>query len=161
VFNAAAEPPAHPPFRFDTSAAAIQHNSDLIERYNYNIELLLANHSDSSLGHGSEFRNIADLAMIYGEHPLFPFFATIRLKGMNYDMDIELTEQERMVEVDLQLRRGNHKSAALQPAKLRKGRSGCYIRIRRTSEGSACKANPSLNGPAGGNCKSILLNGIR
>ena len=38
---------------------------------------------------------------------------------MDYAVDSELTEEERMVEVNLQLKWGNHKSAASQPEKLK------------------------------------------
>ena len=112
--------PEAPPFRFDMSPASVNFNTALIKTYNYDIEKIITESSSSTIAHGSEFRPLDQLASIYGKHELFPFFANIMVEGMKYKVTEELTEIERVAELDLTMKRGNHKSAASEPEVLRK-----------------------------------------
>ena len=107
--------PEPPPFRFDMSPESVNYNTKLIKDSNYNIEQIITDSSSTTIAHGSEFRPLSQLATIYAEHPMFPFFVTLMRGGMKYHVTEELPEIERMAELDLNMRRGNHKSAASEP----------------------------------------------
>ena len=81
--------------------------------------MIIADQGSSSLGHGQEFRPLEQLDKIYSEHPLYLFFSHVHQHGMDYALDFELTEKERMAELELNLERGNHKSATLKPYELK------------------------------------------
>ena len=86
------------------SPASVDFNTDLIKTYNYDIEKIITASSSSTIAHGSEFRPLDQLTSIYGKHELFPFFANIMVEGMKYKVTEELTETERMAELDLTMK---------------------------------------------------------
>ena len=111
--------PAPPPFKFDVTNDAIIHNSKLLKKYDYDLEALLNDHQHTSVAFGSEFRPLTQLEPIFGKQDLFPFFAKVHKRGMSYELKEELTEDERMAELEAQLLRGNHLQATQQPEKLK------------------------------------------
>ena len=107
--------PKPPPFLFRTDALALEHNAELLKEYDYDLSLLLPDFQDTTIAYGSEFRPIDDLRSVFGKHPNFEFFESTVLNGMTYHFDRELTEDERMAELEAQVLRGNHKSATSDP----------------------------------------------
>jgi hypothetical protein len=107
----AVKAPNAPPVRFDLSEESVLHNSELLRESGLDLGKFLAQHQDTTLNFGSEFRPIADLRRILGQHPNFGFFSGVLGSGMDYLYSQELTEDQRRAEVAAQMQRGNHKSA--------------------------------------------------
>ena len=107
--------PNPPPFLFRTDAPALQHNADLLKEHDYDLSQLLPNFQDTTIAYGSEFRPIEDLRSTFRQHPNFEFFESTVLDGMHYHFTKELTDDERMAELEAQITRGNHKSATSDP----------------------------------------------
>ena len=111
VFNEPVRVPKAPPIRFGTNPSDLEHNAELLRQNNYDLNLLLASHQETTLGYGSEFRPIDQLTLILGRHPLFPKLAHLVSSGMSYHFNRALSEEERTSEVTGMIARGNHKSA--------------------------------------------------
>ena len=111
--------PSAPPFRFKTDTTSVKHNTALIEDYNFDFTKLIEDHQHTSLSYSSEFRDIDDLTAIYHDHDLFPFFKGLHQNGMEYIYNKELTDCERMAELEANISRGNHRSATERPTELR------------------------------------------
>jgi hypothetical protein len=113
--------PLAPPFRFGTSPPELAHNAKLIAAAGFDFNRLLPLYQETTLGFGSEFRSVKDIEPLLHKHPLFPFVANILSKGMDYEYNDgdSLTESERLVEMAGQLERGNHKSLADDPGKVK------------------------------------------
>jgi hypothetical protein len=103
--------PKKPPFKFDRSRAARAFNTELLLDHDYDLSQILEKSQDTTLAYGSEFRPLADLVCIFGKHPNYDFFADIHKHGVDYHFEFELTESERMAELQANLQRGNHSSA--------------------------------------------------
>jgi hypothetical protein len=70
----------------------------------------LAQHQDTTLNFGSEFRPIGDLEKILGLHPNFGFFSGVLAEGMDCRFTKELPEEQQKEEVEAMMTRGNHQS---------------------------------------------------
>ena len=114
--------PSAPPFRFGVTTADLEHNAKVLADADFNFDKLLPMHQGSTLGFGSEFRPIDDLALLLAKHPLFEFVKHILLTGMDYwyHEGRGLSESARLVEMSGQLQRGNHKSVTQDLDKVRK-----------------------------------------
>jgi hypothetical protein len=110
--------PDAPPVRFDTTPEGLQFNSDLLRDFDYDLEKFMESQSSTTMGYGAEFRPLEQLNKIFHSHPVFPFFREILSFGMDYRFTSELTEEERIAELDANVKRGNHKSAEASPAKV-------------------------------------------
>jgi hypothetical protein len=102
--------PLAPPIRFDLSDESVRFNSELLRESDLDLETFLAKHQNTTLNFGSEFRPIADLEKILGNHPNFGFFSEVLERGMDYRFTDYLTEAQRQAEVTAMMKRGNHKS---------------------------------------------------
>jgi hypothetical protein len=102
--------PAAPPVKFDLSASSVEHNTRLLQDSGLSLQKLLLQHQDTTLGFGSEFRPLAQLRKVLGQHPNFGFFSDVLENGMNYHFTDELSEEQRRAEVTAMIDRGNHKS---------------------------------------------------
>jgi hypothetical protein len=111
VFAARVDIPLAPPTWFDVTEEAIQHNLGLLEVCNFDLKTFLAKNQNSTLAFGSEFCPTSQLETILGPHPNFPFFKKVLANGMDFHFDQELSENERLAELDEMMVRGNHKSA--------------------------------------------------
>jgi hypothetical protein len=122
ILEVANEPvpvPQKPPVRFDTSDESIQHNSELLRQFDYDLNKLLEAHGHTTLNYGAEFRPVQQLEKVLGPHPNFAFFRTVLRDGMNYFFKSELTEEQRKAELHANVERGNHKSADASADKVR------------------------------------------
>ena len=113
--------PSAPPFRFGVSTTDLEHNLQIISKAGFDFNKLLPRHQKSTLGFGSEFRPIEDLALLLAKHPHFQFIVNILSHGMDYHFleGRQLKESDRLVEMAGQLQRGNHKSVAQNVDKVR------------------------------------------
>jgi hypothetical protein len=103
--------PKPPPVMFRTDDEALAHNAQMLADAGFDVGELIRQHSDTTLGYGSEFRPVEQLKLIFKDHPLLPKLIAIIEHGMDYSFTRDLSEEERLAEVYEILRRGNHKSA--------------------------------------------------
>ena len=81
-------PPAKPPISFDTDKNRLNRNSELLSSF-----------SD----YGSEFRPLDDMRSILGKHSNSTFFEKIYKNGMDYSFVRDLSEEERITEMESNL----------------------------------------------------------
>jgi hypothetical protein len=98
VAAASVPTPAAPPFGFDNSNSALRHNEALLQTSAFNMEALLSNHQNTTLGYGSEFCPVEQLRSTLGSHPHFAALEVILRKGMDYNFHTQLSEHERTTE---------------------------------------------------------------
>jgi hypothetical protein len=103
--------PLAPLVRFDTSPESLRHNTQLLASLNFDFEEFMAQNQNTTIGYNSEFRPVAQTEKVFGKHPHFEFVRSIAEGGMDYRVSETLTETERQSELDVVLKRGNHKSA--------------------------------------------------
>jgi hypothetical protein len=104
-------PPTMPPFKFVASAEAAEYNGKILARAGFDIGRVLDAHGLSTLGYGCEFRPPEQLEPLLGRHRNFALLRDLLTEGMSYYYKVELSEAERVKELDALLARGNHKSA--------------------------------------------------
>ncbi|OEU12035.1 hypothetical protein FRACYDRAFT_245162 [Fragilariopsis cylindrus CCMP1102] len=104
-------PPASPPFKFAATDHARAYNTELLIDHDHDLSKILEANQHTTVAYGSEFWELSDLEAVFGRHPNFDFFSEILTNGMDYHFDFDLTEDERMAELEANLERGNHNSA--------------------------------------------------
>jgi len=104
--------PTKPALRFDSSSESIEANGRLVLEADGDMEKLMLSQQGSTAWHGSEFRPLSQLEGILRDHPSFEYISKILTMGMEYECTHELSEEERVLEMNAQMDRGNHKSAA-------------------------------------------------
>jgi hypothetical protein len=107
------EVPESPLFSFSTDEESVRKNTDFLISRGWDLKAALADHQGSTVGHGSEFRPVAQLTSIVGGHPNFAFLKQTFEKGFHYHLAHKLSETEREAEYNAQYDRGNHQSAIL------------------------------------------------
>jgi hypothetical protein len=88
-----------------------EQNAELLKSVDFDLGWLILEHSSSTLGFGSEFRMVAELRPLIGQHPHFARLENLLTEVMPYVFEREPTPKERSDEVDATLARGNHKFA--------------------------------------------------
>jgi hypothetical protein len=83
VAESVAPTPLTPPIRFDLSKDSVRFSSELLRESDLDLEKFLAQHQDTTLKFGSDFRPIGDLEKILGLHPNFGFFSGVLAGGMD------------------------------------------------------------------------------
>jgi hypothetical protein len=85
--------PTKPSFRFEFSKEAAIHNSEILEKHNFDLEAAIASdNAFTPLTLGSELRPIDQLDKLLGHHPNYPTFRQNTLHGIDYpceDLDKE------------------------------------------------------------------------
>ncbi|KAI2507376.1 hypothetical protein MHU86_7096 [Fragilaria crotonensis] len=76
--------PSKPPIRFELTEQAAIHNASVLELVDFDIGRLIRDHTTSTLGFGSEFRQVGELRPLLGRHPHFPNLEQILSEGMHY-----------------------------------------------------------------------------
>jgi hypothetical protein len=98
----------------------LEHNGRLLDRFNFDLTELLDHFADTTLGYGSEFRPVEQLEKVFAGHPNFAFFRNVLQQGMEYFFHEDISEEQRVAELEANLSRGNHKSATTEPAQTAK-----------------------------------------
>ena len=102
---------ADSPFKFERTYEAAQHNSRIILDNGGDLETLLSSLSYSFTHYGSEFRAVDLLEELLSSNNKWSDLKLIVNKGVDYEMD-EINEEDRKMDIDFHLDRGNHKSAS-------------------------------------------------
>jgi hypothetical protein len=105
------DPPKPSPIHFSTEPAAIAKNDQLLSDHGFDLDNLLSDSQDTTLGYGSKFRPIDQLQTVLGGHPKFQVLKGLVEHGMDYRFKKDISEEERLRELRGMIDRGSHKSA--------------------------------------------------
>ena len=97
-------------FKFTLSQEAAKHNSQILEKHDYDLEKATKAYPNSIISPGSELRPLSHLELLIGHHPNFKRLEQNLTHGVDYPID-NLDEDTRQEELEKQIIRGNHKSA--------------------------------------------------
>ena len=61
-------PPSKSPIIYEFNKRAIHHNSEILKKFDYNLDLLIDSYPSSDLSYGSEFRPVSILAPLLHYH---------------------------------------------------------------------------------------------
>ena len=111
--------PLKAPFEFVNSVEAATRNAEVLKSFDYDLEKLIQKHSDTTLGYGSEFRTVEQLAPLLRRHPHFTELSQVLKTGMSYVFLRELDPDTKLEEMRTLLKRGNHKSAKDHPEQVK------------------------------------------
>jgi hypothetical protein len=103
--------PRKPLVVFDCSRSALEWNTRYLESCGWDMVEVFRQQIGTTVDHGSEFRPVDQLERLVGRHPNYPFLKEMFQSGFDYFLSRDLSEEERVSELDAQLERGNHKSA--------------------------------------------------
>ena len=112
--------PKPSPFIHSTSLESATANSELIAKFQYDLQVLFDAYPKSTISPGSEFRAVEDIKKLLGEHPFWDKIDEILTKGARYTFKTTPSEEDRMKENDAILEYGNHSSARKKPEALQK-----------------------------------------
>ena len=102
-----------PKFRFAVSREAINYNLSVLRQNDYNLHNILnPSNSLSVTSYGSEFQSVQDLDNLLCRHPRWPNLQKILENGSHWFLN-DIDDVKRKEDVDLNLLRGNHKSAKI------------------------------------------------
>jgi hypothetical protein len=107
--------PEKPSVQFSSSPRAVQVNTELLVKYDFELERLLDSESGTTVDYGSEFRPIPQLEQLMGSHLNFEPLAQIVSNGMYYRYSRTMVDAERTLKRTSLLVRSNHKSANDEP----------------------------------------------
>lgn len=85
--------PSKSSIRFELSHQAAQHNESVLGRVDFDIGRLIRDNESSTLGFGSEFRQVSELEPLLGRHPHFTKLALLLSEGMHYTFNRELSPE--------------------------------------------------------------------
>jgi hypothetical protein len=107
-------PPTKSEFRFEFTLDAAEHNSRVLQTFNFDFKTApTAQGPNSTISMGSELWPIQQLDMLLSHHPSYKLFRWNTIHGIDYPI-ADLPEQQRLTDLETQMDKGNHKSA-LQP----------------------------------------------
>jgi hypothetical protein len=84
VASTKVDPPKPSPIYFSTEPAAIAKNNQLLSDHGFDLDSLLSDSQDTTLGYGSKFRPIDQLQTVLGGHPKFQVLKGLVEHGMDY-----------------------------------------------------------------------------
>ena len=99
-----------PLFRFDISEEAANHNWNILQRNDLNLDPLLNPQRKCITSYGSEFKSSKDLAPLLNLHPRWSALKTLLDNGSDFPLT-DLEEDLRRQDLEAAYIRGNHKSA--------------------------------------------------
>jgi len=105
------EVPKAPEMALGVAEGDLDRNAALMEQCEWDLMKFFELNQGTTVDHGSEFRPVDDLERIVGKHPNFGYLKDMLESGFDYFVRRELTEEERIGELEAQMERGNHKSA--------------------------------------------------
>ena len=110
--------PLPSPFQHQTSFEAAKFNSELIERFDFDLQKLFDAHPGTTISPGSEFRPVSSIARLLCHHPFWDRIQDTLRNGASYDFKPLPPDINRQFENDAILAYGNHASARKRPEAL-------------------------------------------
>ncbi len=111
--------PTTPEFMFESTSKAAQRNFMILKKYNFDLATAIEAQKSSPLGYGSEFLPPKTLQKIFASHPLWKRMEFLLTKGSKWPLT-ELSERDRIEDLNKALQFGNHKGALQKPELLKK-----------------------------------------
>jgi hypothetical protein len=108
--------PSAPPFIFEISQSAADHNIQILRRNDYNLDTVVKSHPTSTCTFGSEFRTTLSLAPILSKHDLWPVVKKTLDTGANMHLSALPEDEQRLAENIEMIKLQNHKSARNNPS---------------------------------------------
>lgn len=112
-----APPTTRPKFAFRWTKLAAKTNWEILQRHGMDLSLALQDEPFSTLTIGSEFRPTHVLEPLLHYHPLWPNVSTWLRTGVQYPL-MPIAEADRIVDLQANYERGNHKSADVNHTRL-------------------------------------------
>jgi hypothetical protein len=112
VYNTHTITPTEPPVRFMTDPDSLAFSEELLASHGYDMGALIRSASGSTMDPSSEFRPTEQLDGIFSDHPNYGFVRNMVERGMDYVLTTELDEGQRILEMEANITRGDHKSAS-------------------------------------------------
>jgi len=78
--------PSNPPFHFNPTQEAAQHNGAVFSAFGNNLGAVIDAYPSSSISYGSEFRPPDQLQQIWGHHPFWPKLLDTITLGSSYNL---------------------------------------------------------------------------
>ncbi|EJK63087.1 hypothetical protein THAOC_16276, partial [Thalassiosira oceanica] len=103
--------PKASPFRFEFSAEAADHNTTILERYDFDLAKVIDDSPGSHNSYGSELRPPWQLEPLLRHHPSWQEFHDDMVYGIQYPFEKQIDEETRQSQLKANMDRGNHKSA--------------------------------------------------
>ena len=103
--------PKASPFRFEFSAEAAEHNTTVLERYDFDLATVIDDSPGSHNSYGSELRPPWQLEPLLRNHPSWLEFHDDMVYGIQYPFKEDIDEETRLSQLKSNMERGNHKSA--------------------------------------------------
>jgi hypothetical protein len=111
--------PSAPEFRFELSEEAMQHNLEVLDKYEFDLGKAPDAQHDSPLGPGVEFSPTDILHKIFGLYPLWIRMEAMLKNGSKWPLT-GISEDNRAKDLQEALTFGNHKGASSKSALPRK-----------------------------------------
>jgi hypothetical protein len=112
VYNTHTITPTDPPVRFTTDPDSLVFNEELLESHDYDMGALVRSAAGLTVDPSSEFRSVTQLDGIFSDHPHYGFVRDMVERGMDYVFTTELDQGQRILEMEANIARGNHKLAS-------------------------------------------------
>jgi len=97
-------------FQFENTQDAALHNDLILKHFNYNLHDAIIAQQNSQVMYGSEFKHPNHLEELLSDHPNWEKLKQILLEGATFPLS-PISTEERKLDLDFHLNRGNHKSA--------------------------------------------------
>ncbi len=111
LLSAKPTPIRRPPFLFEMTSNAAEHNRLILRQFGFNLDTYLRQCSNSTISPGSEFRPPNQLRFIFGEHKLWPFIEATLTRGAHIHLTREPADEQRRQENEALIVFNNHKKA--------------------------------------------------
>lgn len=108
------EPLRKPEFVFEWTERAAMKNYMVLGKYNFDLHAALEAQHGTPLAYGSEFRSPEVLQKLLHLHPSWPRLQKILDRGSLWPL-LDISEEDRLLDLEAALTFGNHKGAVKQP----------------------------------------------
>ena len=112
IINFDKQTPQQCPFLFKLTTKAAHKNLCVLQKYNNNLGTAIDSNKNSPISYGSKFRSTTILAPLLHVHPQWHLFKSLLKVGLLWPL-LEITEQQKLDDVDKALTFTNHKGANL------------------------------------------------
>ena len=103
--------PSAPPFNFNLTEAAAMENFKVLSDNDMDLDKIIRSSAFSSISYGSEFKDSSLLELIFSKHPHWLKMKDILDNGSSFPLE-EISEQDRLGDLQGAISKGNHKSAS-------------------------------------------------
>ena len=110
IVNTPIPSPVKSPIQFEFTKEAMMHDSKILQSFDCNFEVIIQADPISDLSYGNEFRPPSVLEPLLCKHKDWIRLKGYLLNGFNADFHT-MSDDQRSLDIDLSMSRGNHQSA--------------------------------------------------